>query len=222
MIKKGSFIKFITLIFINFILISNISSSLTMFSISPNYNSGAFILGSKIKSGNAIPYIGVQFYKLDLIFTQEGFIKNDKTNSVYKNIKEIPANVYFPQIGLKIFVQNKDMLNFYVNSNVGYGLISTIKNQNNICDCDLNSVFNNVDLFNIDLGVGGEYFVSTKFSIGGEINFHYLFEESRYMKYGNVINSKTNKVEELDIYSTINLNQGIINTRLFLNYYFGK
>lgn len=191
------------------------------FNVSPGVISGGTSLGYKMN--DLVPYFGLQYFGASYTYERSGVDYNSSgIKTPYSNKDEMSANVYLPQIGAKYFIKNMKGIKLYLNGSINYALLSASTISNGIENQSVKEAASGMSIWGLEFGVGTEYFFSNNFSIGGEFDLRLLFAGSTNSDNTTIYNPKTGNSESSTVNYKYNVNMGITNSKLILNYYFGE
>ncbi len=134
---------------------------------------------------------------------------------------EFEARIFIPTLGVKYFILEKNKVKLYGNANVSFPMLSAQLIEDGDIEEELEGLSNESSSFGYELGLGGEYFFDSNFSIGGEIGFQKLSlsssGEDSYSFQGGGPNNPVISGEEI---YTADFNLSTIYSRFTMNFYF--
>ena len=181
------------------------------FSASPGINLNTASFG--YRSGNFVPFIGLQFLNVNGSYEENGSLYEDYSTSG-------KLNVLMPPIGLKYFAVEVDDINAYFTGSFSMPFISGSGETDGTTDPEVEEAFDNVSAWGAQLGFGTEYFFSEHFSLGGEfgLNFIHGKAEGEYTEYDYDPVSGTDTENTVETITKIGFNPTY--TKVSLNFYF--
>ncbi len=191
------------------------------FNVSPGIISGGTSVGYKIN--DFVPYFGFQYLGGSTTYEKSGFrYDQNNTKVAYTDKYEVSANIYMPQIGAKYFIKDLKDIKLYLNGCFSYALLSVSSKDNGVEDEEAQNAIGDNSIIGLEFGVGTEYFFSKNFSIGGEFDLRMLFASNTSSDVTTIFNPNNGTNESSTVNYKNNLNIGLTNSKITLNYYFGE
>jgi hypothetical protein len=187
------------------------------FGVSPGLSTNSAYFG--YKAGKVVPYVGFQYAGVRLNLKQTG-MEWDGTNVVpFSNETKFSANLYVPNLGIKVFAVEHNKLKAYFNLSVAKPIIRAKIEENGSQDEELSDQLKEVKLIGGEFGFGIEYFFDNNFSIGGEFGIRYMHGKYTNNYQQDVYNGTDMQPE--DFTDTYNIGLMPTYSRISLNFYFG-
>lgn len=124
-----------------------------------------------------------------------------------------------PQIGVKYFIKDLKDIKLYLNGCFSYAILTASSKSDGVEDEDVKNTVDNVNIWGLELGVGSEYFFSKNFSLGGEFELRLFFAGSEYSEPTTVY-TPNGRSQASTLNYKYNMNLGVTNSKITLNYYF--
>ncbi|RPI04782.1 MAG: hypothetical protein EHM64_08825 [Ignavibacteriae bacterium] len=174
--------------------------------------------GTEIDWTYSTQYLGAPYYQY--VYTY-GYELNP-----YSDKYEASLNIYAPNISLKLLLGGPEKVDAYLTASVSKPIISG-KASSNGKEEDVQKYLDNLTVWGYQFGVGGEYFFSDNFSMGGEFGIRFFStkysQEDTNRETVSVGSSQTgfsNQEVETKDKIVLGLNLGITYSIFTLNYYF--
>jgi len=178
-------------------LLSTLFALILIISVSKAQVSTSFQIGSDLSKMT----VGYDITPKFNAFLGFSYMKASLEASDGTNKTELDANAFIPNIGIKYFFYNKNMLRTNLNLSYYKPFINANSNEDEI-DIDIENALDDTKFYGFEIGLGVEYFIADQFSIGSDFGFRLAGVNS--------------DIEELELKANI----GYTYTNFSLNYHF--